>query len=36
MYPMIPPEMMGAAVQMVIYFFTAVVVLVSFMLYARA
>ena len=36
MYPVIPAEMINNAVQLTIYFFTAVGMFVSFMLTARA
>ena len=36
MYPLIPPEMMGSAAQLVIYFVTIVAALISFMMTSRA
>jgi len=36
MHPLIPPEIISTAAQMVIYFFTVAAALVSFMAMARA
>jgi len=36
MYPVIPPDMLNSAAQMVIYFATIVAALMSFMIAARA
>ena len=36
MHPVIPSEMIGSAVQLVVYFVTAVAILLSLMMTARA